>query len=160
MRLHRAAALTERSSAERDPAVESPCASRRPRAASPRPSGSRAATRSSSIGGGQAGLAVSWELVRARRSGTSCSSATASRSAWREQRWDAFCLVTPNWQCALPGHPYPGDDPDGFMLRDEIVEYVESYASRFSPPLMEGVAVTAVTRDGDGVRASRRAAGT
>ena len=24
------------------------------------------------------------------------------------QRWDAFCLVTPNWQCQLPDIPYAG----------------------------------------------------
>ena len=103
------------------------------------------------IGGGQAGLAVSWELVR-RGIGHVVLERDRFASAWREQRWDAFCLVTPNWQCTLPGHPYAGDDPDGFMLRDDIVEYVESYASRFSPPVMEGVEVTAVTRDGDGFR--------
>ena len=27
----------------------------------------------------------------------------------------------PNWSVQLPGHPYDGDDPDGFMPRDEIV---------------------------------------
>ena len=26
--------------------------------------------------------------------------------AWRTQRWDNFCLVTPNWQCQLPGWHY------------------------------------------------------
>ncbi len=44
-------------------------------------------------------------------SSTSCSSATASLHNWRDARWDAFCLVTPNWQCALPGHPYAGRRP-------------------------------------------------
>ena len=101
------------------------------------------------IGGGQAGLAVSWELLR-RGVGHVVLERDRVASAWRDERWDAFCLVTPNWQCTLPGHAYTGDDPDGFMLRDEIVEYVESYAQRFAPPLMEGVEVTAVTREGDG----------
>ena len=41
--------------------------------------------------------------------------------SWKTQRWDAFCLVTPNWQCDLPGHPYDGPEPDGFMRKDEIV---------------------------------------
>jgi putative flavoprotein involved in K+ transport len=69
-------------------------------------------------------------------------------SSWRSQRWDEFCLVTPNWQCQLPGHPYDGDDPDGFMLKDAIIDYVERYAERFGPPLLEGVAVTEVAHDG------------
>ena len=61
---------------------------------------------------------------------------------WRDARWDAFSLVTPNWQCALPGHPYPGDDPDGFMVKDEILAYVEPYAH--GKPIYEGVTVHAV----------------
>ncbi|WP_433504094.1 hypothetical protein ACQP04_31235 [Pseudonocardia halophobica] len=36
---------------------------------------------------------------------------------WRTRRWDTFCLVTPNWQCRLPGFAYDGPDPDGFMVR-------------------------------------------
>jgi putative flavoprotein involved in K+ transport len=103
------------------------------------------------IGGGQAGLAVSWELVR-RGIGHVVLERDRIASAWRQERWDAFCLVTPNWQCRLPGHGYAGDDPDGFMLRDEIVAYVEAYAARFSPPLMEGVEVTSVSRAAEGYR--------
>ena len=37
---------------------------------------------------------------------------------WRDERWDAFCLVTPNWQCQLPGHDYDRPDPHGFMVKD------------------------------------------
>jgi putative flavoprotein involved in K+ transport len=61
--------------------------------------------------------------------------------AWREKRWDAFCLVTPNWQCSLPGYPYPGADHDGFMQKDEIVQYIKDYAASFAPPIKEGVEV-------------------
>ncbi|MHB8694606.1 MAG: FAD-dependent monooxygenase, partial [Solirubrobacteraceae bacterium] len=78
------------------------------------------------IGGGQAGLAASRclrergvEHVALERRRVACT--------WREQRWDSFCLVTPNWQCRLPGYPYAGADPDGFMLNDEIVAYIESF---------------------------------
>jgi putative flavoprotein involved in K+ transport len=97
------------------------------------------------VGGGQAGLAASWALTQ---HGIDHVILERDRlaSSWRSQRWDAFCLVTPNWQCLLPGHPYDGDDPDGFMLKDAIVDYVERYAERFGPPLHEGVAVTSVAR--------------
>ncbi len=61
--------------------------------------------------------------------------------AWRAERWDSFCLVTPNWQCQLPGFPYRGPDPHGFMLRDEIIAYMDDFVASFSPPLREGVAV-------------------
>ena len=82
------------------------------------------------IGGGQAGLSMSWYLTQAT-SITWCSKRSAPGHAWRAERWDTFCLVTPNWQCQLPGFPYRGADPHGFMLRDEIVAYIEASSRRF-----------------------------
>jgi len=67
---------------------------------------------------------------------------------WRG-RWDSFCLVTPNWTVKLPGHPYAGDDPDGFMPKDEIVDHLENYASVVGAPLRTGVEVHSITRDDD-----------
>src|SRR5258706_45921 len=74
------------------------------------------------VGGGQAGLSMSYLL---KHNGISHVVLEGQRiaSAWRSERWDAFCLVTPNWQCRLPGHAYTGDDPQGFMGKDEIVAY-------------------------------------
>ena len=93
------------------------------------------------VGGGQAGLSISWHLVQRGTEHVVLERETVAHE-WVDARWDTFCLVTPNWQCQLPGWPYAGDDPDGFMLRDEIVEYVRSYAASFDPPVHEGVAVT------------------
>jgi putative flavoprotein involved in K+ transport len=67
--------------------------------------------------------------------------------AWRAKRWDSFCLVTPNWQCNLPGYSYPGQDPQGFMQKDEIVQYIVDYAKSFGPPIHEGVEVLRVSRN-------------
>ncbi|WP_062996800.1 MSMEG_0569 family flavin-dependent oxidoreductase [Nocardia jinanensis] len=64
---------------------------------------------------------------------------------WRDTRWDNFTLVTPNWQCALPGYRYDGPDPDGFMTREEVYAWVRAYADTFAPPVREHIAVTAVT---------------
>lgn len=64
--------------------------------------------------------------------------------AWQEKRWDSFCLVTPNWQCTLPGFPYSGQDPRGFMQKDEIVQYIRDYAASFAPPIKQGVEVLSV----------------
>ena len=103
------------------------------------------------IGGGQAGLSVSYCLQQ-RRIDHVVFEANKVAHSWRNKRWDTFCLVTPNWQCALPGYSYSdygGDDPNGFMPRDQIVDYVESYAKSFGPPLKEGVAVTRL-RQGKG----------
>ncbi|WP_102933245.1 MSMEG_0569 family flavin-dependent oxidoreductase [Streptomyces malaysiensis] len=102
------------------------------------------------VGGGQAGLSMSYCL---RRRGVEHIVIEANRVGheWRERRWDSFCLVTPNWQCKLPGFPYQGDDPDGFMVRDEIVRYLEDYVAFFRPPLVEGVTVTRLRRAASGV---------
>ncbi len=67
--------------------------------------------------------------------------------AWRTKRWDSFCLVTPNWQCKLPGYAYPGDDPHGFMQKDEIVQYIEAYAASFDPPIQQGVEVLKLSQN-------------
>ncbi|WP_315834133.1 MSMEG_0569 family flavin-dependent oxidoreductase [Bradyrhizobium prioriisuperbiae] len=101
------------------------------------------------IGGGQAGLAMSYQLGQAGIDHIVIEKNTIAHS-WKTQRWDAFCLVTPNWQCQLPGYPYAGPDPKGFMLRDEIVDYVESYARWIDAPVREGVAVTRLVRAADG----------
>jgi putative flavoprotein involved in K+ transport len=92
------------------------------------------------IGGGQAGLAISYCL---KQRGIDHLVLEKHRLGheWRERRWDSFCLVTPNWQCRLPGFPYRGPEPHGFMVRDEIVRYIEDYARSFEPPLVEGTAV-------------------
>ena len=88
------------------------------------------------VGGGQAGLSASYCL---RQRGIRHVVLEAERLGhdWRSRRWDSFCLVTPNWQCALPGFEYRGADPDGFMLRDEIVSYLDSYAESFGAPVLE-----------------------
>jgi putative flavoprotein involved in K+ transport len=101
------------------------------------------------IGGGQAGLAMSYHL---QQNGIDHVVLEKNRiaHAWRTQRWDAFCLVTPNWQCQLPGFPYPGDAPKGFMPRDEIVGYIEAYAKHISAPIREGVSVIRLTQSPNG----------
>ena len=92
------------------------------------------------IGGGQAGLSISWHLTQSGIDHVVFEKERAGH-AWRAERWDTFCLVTPNWQCQLPGYPYRGPDPHGFMLRDEIVAYMDGFVASFAPPLLEGVTV-------------------
>jgi putative flavoprotein involved in K+ transport len=82
------------------------------------------------IGAGQAGLSLSHELVQAGVEHLVLDRGRVAES-WR-RRWDSFCLVTPNWTVQLPGGRYDGDDPDGFMLRDELVEHVDRWARGFA----------------------------
>ncbi|MDO9355718.1 MAG: MSMEG_0569 family flavin-dependent oxidoreductase [Solirubrobacteraceae bacterium] len=97
------------------------------------------------VGGGQAGLSASWFLTQESVDHIVLE-ASRTGHAWREQRWDAFCLVTPNWQCDLPGYPYAGDDRDGFMVRLQILEYLDGFRRSFDPPVHEGVRVQRVAR--------------
>ncbi|MFP5477717.1 MAG: NAD(P)-binding domain-containing protein, partial [Gammaproteobacteria bacterium] len=101
------------------------------------------------IGGGQAGLSTSHYLQQAGIAHVVLEKHRIGH-AWRDQRWDSFCLVTPNWQCRLPDFPYDGPDPKGFMLRDEIVAYLEAFARKSRPPVIEGVSVQGVQRHADG----------
>ncbi|MGB6165557.1 MAG: MSMEG_0569 family flavin-dependent oxidoreductase [Pseudonocardiaceae bacterium] len=101
------------------------------------------------VGGGQAGLAMSYCLTQ-RGVDHLVLERDRVGHEWRDRRWDSFCLVTPNWQCQLPGFPYTGDDPDGFMGRDEIARYIEEYAKSFDPPVVEGVTATRLRRDRKG----------
>jgi putative flavoprotein involved in K+ transport len=91
------------------------------------------------VGAGQAGLAVSRELGLA---GVEHVVLEAGRiaQAWRD-RWDSFTLVTPNWTLDLPGSPYDGDDPEGHVPRDEIIDYLERYATG---EVREGVRVASI----------------
>ncbi|NUR63388.1 MAG: MSMEG_0569 family flavin-dependent oxidoreductase [Catenulispora sp.] len=97
------------------------------------------------VGGGQAGLSIS-HCLRERGVEHVVLDANAVGHEWRNRRWDSFCLVTPNWQCRLPGFSYQGAEPDGFMVREEIIEYLEAYVASFRPPLVEGVRVTKLRR--------------
>ena len=98
------------------------------------------------IGGGQAGLALSYHLTALGRPHVILEQARAVES-WRSKRWDSLRLIAPNWSLVLPGFAYPGPDPDGFMARDEVVEHLVGYARRFGAQLHEGVRVVRVAPD-------------
>ncbi|MEO1131475.1 MAG: MSMEG_0569 family flavin-dependent oxidoreductase [Cyanobacteria bacterium J06639_1] len=97
------------------------------------------------VGGGQAGLSASYCLKQLGIEHVIFEKHRIAH-AWRSQRWDAFCLVTPNWQCLLPGFEYAGAAPNGFMPKQEIVNYIEAYARSFDAPIREGVEVKQVSR--------------
>jgi putative flavoprotein involved in K+ transport len=97
------------------------------------------------IGAGQAGLATSYHLSQRGLEHVVLEKDRVGES-WRSQRWDSFCLVTPNWTLQLPGFAYHGPDPDGFMGRDDVVAYLDSYERSFEPPIRTGVKVTSVER--------------
>lgn len=103
------------------------------------------------IGGGQAGLALSRCLVDRGRDHVVVERGRIGER-WRSERWDSLRLLTPNWMTRLPGHVYRGDDPDGFMHRDEVVDLLEGYADSFDAPVEEETTVESVRRVDEGWR--------
>lgn len=101
------------------------------------------------IGGGQAGLAISYYLNQEGREHVVLERAPAVANAWRNQRWDSFTLVTPNFQVRMPGAEYRGTDPYGFMPLAEVVEYFDGYVERFHLPVHCGVEVFSVEKMGE-----------
>ncbi len=98
------------------------------------------------VGGGQAGLCISHYLQKAGIDHVILEKESELTHSWRSKRWDNFTLVTPNWQCLLPEHPYNGNDPDGFMKKNEIVEYLDQFIEKLNPPAILGVAVKNVKK--------------
>lgn len=95
------------------------------------------------VGAGHAGLSTSFYLTQQGREHVVLEQGRIGET-WRSQRWDSFTLVTPNWMLRLPGFPYRGHDPDGFLARDEVVAHLEAYAASFGAPVRSGVRVLAV----------------
>jgi len=86
------------------------------------------------VGAGQAGLLASHFLSRAGREHVVLDRRSSLGGGWQD-RWDAFRLVSPNWTTTVPGFAYRGDEPDGFMSRDELVEHWRAYASAIEAPV-------------------------
>jgi putative flavoprotein involved in K+ transport len=104
------------------------------------------------IGGGQAGLSTSYFLCQMGHEHLVLERASQAGSVWRHDRWDSFTLLTPNWSIRLPGMSYSGNNPDGFMRREELVAYFEKYIENFDLPVQYNTMVTEVTQleDGEG----------
>ena len=100
------------------------------------------------VGAGPAGLAISCELTKAGVEHTVLERGRIGQT-WRD-RWDSFCLVTPNWTVQLPDGHYDGPDPDGFMPRDEMVAFLERYAEAKHAPVREHVDVSSIDAQPDG----------
>jgi putative flavoprotein involved in K+ transport len=96
------------------------------------------------VGGGQAGLTVSYNLKLRGRNHVVLEQAEKAANAWRNHRWDSFTLNTPNWQSQLQGGGMSGNDPDGYLTRNELVTYFENYIELNELPVRYGVRVSAI----------------
>jgi putative flavoprotein involved in K+ transport len=96
------------------------------------------------IGGGQGGLATSYYLKQQGHAHRVLERADCAGPAWRDGRWDSFTMVTPNWSLRLPGAEYSGNEPGGFMTRQQTVALFANYADRFALPLQTNTEVHCV----------------
>ena len=101
------------------------------------------------IGGGQAGLAMSYYLCQNGREHIVFERGRIAER-WRSERWDSLAFQFPNWMMRLPGHTYSGTEPDAFTGREGVVKFISQYAARFSPPLRCGVGVSRLSRTDSG----------
>ncbi len=105
------------------------------------------------VGGGQAGLATSYHLKQLRLEHIIFEAADIPAHVWRDDRWDSFTFVLPNWTFRLPGAYYDGNSPDGFLPKDEIIAYFKRYVEKFNFPIQFNTTVTEVaSNEGGGYR--------
>jgi putative flavoprotein involved in K+ transport len=71
-------------------------------------------------------------------------------NSWRRERWESLRLLTPNWQSRLPGYPYDGPDPDGYMTSGDVVALIGRFAAVSRAPVRTGTNVTSVRGAGGG----------
>jgi putative flavoprotein involved in K+ transport len=100
------------------------------------------------IGGGQAGLATAYHLKKQGRDFVVLDAEERVGDAWRK-RWDSLRLFTPAKYDGLPGLRFPAPRWS-FPTKDEMGDYLETYATRFELPVRTGVFVDRVYREGDG----------
>ncbi|HET9681744.1 MAG TPA: NAD(P)/FAD-dependent oxidoreductase, partial [Candidatus Limnocylindrales bacterium] len=86
------------------------------------------------VGAGQSGLLASWHLRRLGREHVLLDRRSSLGGGWQD-RWESFRLVSPNWTVSMPGFDDAGDDPDGYMPRDEIVAHFRAYAAAIDAPV-------------------------
>ena len=84
------------------------------------------------IGGGQAGLSTGYYLARRGLSFVILDANERVGDAWRK-RWDSLRLFTPARYDGLDGMPFPAP-AQSFPTKDQMADYLESYAARFELP--------------------------
>jgi putative flavoprotein involved in K+ transport len=103
------------------------------------------------IGGGQAGLAMSYYLRQIGREHIIFERARLAEN-WRTARWDSLVFQFPSWSINLPGYNYDDGNPEGFAPKGAVAAFIERYASEISAPVRCGVEVKSVRHDSQSQR--------
>ncbi len=100
------------------------------------------------IGAGQAGLAAAHHLQLRKRPFLVVDANDRVGDGWRRQ-WDSLKLYSPAKFDGLHGLPFPAP-PWSFPGKDEVADYIETYASHFEIPVRLGTRVDRLSAHGDG----------
>lgn len=99
------------------------------------------------VGGGQAGLVTGYYLSQQHRPFVILDANDRIGGGWRS-RWDSLRLFTPARFDGLPGLPFPGPKHVA-PTKDQMADYLETYAKTMRLPVRSGVRVSRITRAGD-----------
>jgi putative flavoprotein involved in K+ transport len=103
------------------------------------------------VGAGQAGLALGFHLKETPLRFRIVDRHARVGDCWRK-RYDSLVLFTPRAYSALPGLAVAGD-PDGYPTKDEMGDYLETYAAHFDLPVTTGTGIRRLERVDGGFRA-------
>ncbi|RCG27066.1 hypothetical protein DQ384_27780 [Sphaerisporangium album] len=102
------------------------------------------------VGGGQSGLVAGYFLKKAGIPFLVLDEEPRLGEDWR-RRWDSLELFTIAQYCALPGLRFPGRK-NHFPGKDEMADYIRSYAREFDLPVRLDTKVTSLERTDGGYR--------
>jgi len=97
------------------------------------------------VGGGQAGLSVGYHLKRMGHSFVILDASGRIGDSWRA-RWDSLRLYSPAFRDGLPGMAFPAPRTT-YPTKDEMGDYLETYANRFELPVRHGASVETLTKE-------------
>ncbi|MET9227798.1 NAD(P)-binding domain-containing protein [Lentzea sp. NPDC003310] len=97
------------------------------------------------IGAGQSGLATAHALLSRGLHPLVLEAGNDPVGSWPHY-YDSLTLFSPARYSALPGLPFPGD-PERYPHRDEVVDYLRTYAERLDADIRTGHQVTEVRHD-------------
>lgn len=92
------------------------------------------------VGGGQAGVAMSEHLGNLNIPHLVLEKNRIAEQ-WRTGRWDSLVANGPAWHDRFPGMEFKDIDPDGFVAKEAVAEYLEDYAKMINAPIHTGVEV-------------------
>lgn len=100
------------------------------------------------IGGGQSGLAIGYFLSQQSREFVILDNHSRPGDVWRS-RWESLRLFTPSQYDSLPGLPFL-QTKNYLPSKNEIADYLGTYASHFNLPIRHNIKVENLTRIDEG----------